>query len=163
MIISQTISLIPSMASSTNNQLILVLFSFLLILKTSSSFGNHSSTDGILPFAPKHVVVVNKLTSQAKLIAHCTNKKKDLGVKELLPGSSFDFRFRVNLRKTTRYTCTFEWPGNKVTFDIFRVDRDDTPKSEFGVCRECIWYIYEPAPCRLDRDAGIPYCFDWNS
>ncbi|WZZ10670.1 hypothetical protein YC2023_096591 [Brassica napus] len=110
------------MASSTNNQFILVLFSFLLILKTSSSFGNHSSTDGILPFAPKHVVVVNKLTSQAKLIAHCTNKEKDLGVKELLPGSSFDFRFRVNLRKTTRYTCTFEWPGNKIEMILQKVN-----------------------------------------
>lgn len=166
MIISQSNSLVPSMASCTSNHFILiVLFSFLFIIKTSSSFGNHSSTDGILPFAPKHVVI-NKLKTQAKLIAHCRNKEKDLGVKELFPGSSFDFRFRVNLRKTTRYTCTFEWSGpsgNKVTFDIFRVDRDDTPKSEFGVCRECIWYIYELSPCRLDRHAGIPYCFDWNS
>ncbi|KAF8088778.1 hypothetical protein N665_0530s0033 [Sinapis alba] len=150
-------------SSTSNHSILVVLFSFLFILKTSSSFGNLSSTDGFLPFAPKHVVVINKLTTHAKLIVHCRNKWKDLGVKELSPGASFDFRFHVNLRKRTRYTCTFEWPGNKVTFDIFRVDRDDTPKSEFRVCRECIWYIYEPAPCRVDHKAGMSYCFDWNS
>ncbi|XP_056847920.1 myb family transcription factor PHL8-like isoform X1 [Raphanus sativus] len=115
------------MASCTSNHFILiVLFSFLFIIKTSSSFGNHSSTDGILPFAPKHVVI-NKLKTQAKLIAHCRNKEKDLGVKELFPGSSFDFRFRVNLRKTTRYTCTFEWSGpsgNK------KMDNDKNHKAE---------------------------------
>ncbi|ESQ34313.1 hypothetical protein EUTSA_v10009958mg [Eutrema salsugineum] len=137
------------MASSTNNYFTKsVLFSYLFILKPSSSFGNHSSTDGLLPFAPKHVVIINKLTTNATLVAHCTNKEKDLGVKEIAPGASFDFKFHVNLRKTTTYTCSFEWPGNKVTFDIFR---------------ECIWYIYEPAPCRAKRDGGASICFDWNS
>ncbi|CAN8313170.1 unnamed protein product [Cochlearia groenlandica] len=152
------------MASSTNNHLILMIFTFLLILKTSSSSPtNHSSTDGFLPFAPKHVVIINKLTDNATLVAHCTNKEKDLGIKQIQPNAKFDFRFHVNLRKTTTYTCIFEWPQNKVTFDIFRVDRDDNVKSEFGVCRECIWYIYEPAPCRSKRDGDNSICFKWDS
>lgn len=90
------------------------------------------------------------------------NKEKDLGVKELLFGFSFDFRFCVNFCKMMRYICIFEWFGNKVIFDIFRVDRDDILKSEFGVCRECIWYIYELVFCCFDCDVGIFYCFDWN-
>lgn len=150
------------MASLTNNNFISVLFLFLFIFKTSSSFENHSSTDGLLPFAPKHVVIINKLTTNATLIAHCTNKEKDLGVKAIPPGGIFDFRFHVNFRKTTMYTCNFEWPANRVTFDIFRVDRDDSIQSQFGICRECIWYIYEPAPCRAKRDGGSSICFSWD-
>ncbi|KAH0851208.1 hypothetical protein HID58_094918 [Brassica napus] len=29
--------------------------------------------------------------------------------------------FRVNLRKTTVYTCSFAWPGNTATFDILEL------------------------------------------
>ncbi|EOA17965.1 hypothetical protein CARUB_v10006380mg [Capsella rubella] len=146
------------MASTTNQSFIFMLILFLIVLKTSASF-----TNGFLPLAPKHVIIINKLISRATMTVHCRNKGDDLGVKTLAPGASFDFKFRVNFRKTTRYTCIFEWPNNTATFDIFRVDRDDNPKSKYGVCRECIWSIYELTPCRDRRDGGQPQCFRWNS
>ncbi|KAG2320874.1 hypothetical protein Bca52824_014087 [Brassica carinata] len=142
------------MTSSKNKHFIIVLFTLLFILQTPSSFGNHSSTDGFFPWEPKHVV---------SLIVHCTNEKIDLGIKVLPYGASFDFRFHVNYRKTTTYTCSFEWPKNKVIFDIFSTYRDDNVFGKFGVCRECIWYIYEPAPCRAKRDGGASICFGWDS
>ncbi|XP_033131861.1 S-protein homolog 5, partial [Brassica rapa] len=146
------------------NHFILGLFTSLFIfLITSPSFGNHSSTDGLFPFAPKHVVIINQVNPEETLIVHCTNKKIDLGVKDLPYGASFDFRFHVNLRKTTTYTCSFEWPRNKQTFDIFRADRDDNIHSEPGVCRECIWHIFYSNPCRVNRDGGYPICFDWDA
>ncbi|AEE30738.1 putative plant self-incompatibility S1 [Arabidopsis thaliana] len=151
------------MAFSTNQNFIFVLFLFFFILKTSASLTNHSSPDGLLPFARKHVIIINKLVTRATLIVHCTNKGEDLGVIRLNPLDRFDFRFRVNLRKTTTYTCSFEWPGNTATFDIFRADRDDNPSGKYGVCSECIWSIYEPAPCRDRRDGGQPQCFPWAS
>ncbi|RID53544.1 hypothetical protein BRARA_G00929 [Brassica rapa] len=151
------------MTSSKKNHFILVLSTLLFILQTPSSLGNHSSSDGFFPWAPKHVVIINKLTTHARLIVHCTNKNKDLGIKELAYGASFDFRFHVNFRKTTTYTCSFEWPKNKVRFDIFSTYRDDNVFSKVGVCRECIWYIYEPAPCRAKRDGGASICFGWDS
>ncbi|KAL0736900.1 hypothetical protein Bca4012_013110 [Brassica carinata] len=118
---------------------------------------------GWLPFSAKHVIIFNKLVTRATLFVHCKNKGEDKGVFYLGPGDSFDFRFRVNLRKTTVYTCSFAWPNNTATSDIFRADRDDNPKSKVGVCSECIWSIYEPAPCRDRRDGGQPYCFPWAS
>ncbi|KAF8074295.1 hypothetical protein N665_1115s0011 [Sinapis alba] len=154
------------MFSSTNSLFIFVIFSFLFILETSSSFGNHSSIDGLLPFAPKHVVITNRINTGVTLILHCRNKEKDFGIRAVQFLQSFDFSFHVNFRKTTRYTCTFNWPGHRATFAIFRVDRDDSPKSKIGVCRECIWVIYEPGPCRLKRDGGPEgslTCFDWDS
>ncbi|KAH0857524.1 hypothetical protein HID58_085785 [Brassica napus] len=126
------------MAFSKNHSFLFMLFPILLILVTMSF-----ASAGLLPFSAKHV--------------------EDKGVISLGPGDSFDFRFRVNLLKTTVYTCSFAWPGNTATFDIFRADRDDNPRSKVGVCSECIWSIYEPAPCRDRRDGGQPNCFQWAS
>uniref|UniRef100_A0A0D3AFS8 S-protein homolog n=1 Tax=Brassica oleracea var. oleracea TaxID=109376 RepID=A0A0D3AFS8_BRAOL len=140
-----------------------MLFSFLLILQTSSSFGNHSSIDGLLPFAPKHVVIINRINTRATLVLHCRNKEIDLGIRAVQFEGSFDFSFHVNLFKTTRYTCTFNWPEHNATFAIFTVGRDDNPKSKLGVCRECIWIIFVGGPCRDKRDKTGMTCFNWDS
>ncbi|KAF8088777.1 hypothetical protein N665_0530s0032 [Sinapis alba] len=149
------------MASSTNRHFIFVLITFIIILTTSLSCG-HSIVGDIL-FLPKHVVITNKLVTREGMVLHCRNKGKDLGFKAILADESFDFRFHLNIRRTAVYTCTFSWPGNVKKFDIFRADRDDNPKSTCGVCRECIWYISEPGPCRIKCDGGSPYCFPWAS
>ncbi|ESQ34312.1 hypothetical protein EUTSA_v10009898mg [Eutrema salsugineum] len=151
------------MVSSTKHHFFFVLITFIILLRTSLSVGHISSADGELPFSPKHVVIINKLTSRAGLVLHCTNKKKDLGFKAILVDESFDFTFRVNLRKTTQYTCTFSWAEYVKTFDIFRADRDDSTKSKIGICRECVWHISETGPCRVRSDGGAPFCFPWAS
>ncbi|EOA39352.1 hypothetical protein CARUB_v10012403mg [Capsella rubella] len=148
------------MASFTNQIFVFVLYT--LALKISASSETYSS-NGLFLFSSKHVVIINKLVSHSVLTVHCRNKGDDLGVRRLNWGESFDFKFRVNLRKTTTYTCSFEWPNNTATFDIFRADRDDNPKSKFGVCSECIWSIYELNPCRDRRDGGQPQCLRWVS
>ncbi|CAA7029750.1 unnamed protein product [Microthlaspi erraticum] len=135
-----------------------MLIPFLIILATSSV-----ASAGLLPFSSKHVTIINKLITKDTIVLHCTNKGEDKGVVSLAPGASFDFRFRVNLRKTTTYTCSFTWAGKTSTFDIFRADRDDNPNSKVGVCSECIWIIFETGPCRDRRDGGQPYCFAWTS
>ncbi|VVA93806.1 unnamed protein product [Arabis nemorensis] len=145
------------MAYTRNHNFIFMLIPFLVIL-TTTSFASAE----VLLFSAKHVTIINKLVTRATLIVHCRNKGDDLGVVSLGPGDSMDFRFRVNLRDTTVYSCSFAWPGNTATFDIFRADRDDNPKSKAGVCSECIWSIYEPAPCRDRRDGGQPNCFPWD-
>ncbi|CAN8313898.1 unnamed protein product [Cochlearia groenlandica] len=148
------------MAYSRNHNFIFVLIPLLIVLATTSF-----ETAGCLrlPFSQKHIVIINKLVTSAPLTVHCRNKGEDKGIVTLNPLQSFEFRFRVNLRETTTYTCEFAWPGNTATFDIFRADRDDNPKSKVGVCSECIWSIYEPAPCRDRRDGGQPNCFPWKS
>ncbi|WZZ51302.1 hypothetical protein YC2023_051409 [Brassica napus] len=61
-----------------------------------------------LPFSAKHVIIFNKLVTRATLVLHCRNKGEDKGVFSLGPGDSFDFRFRVNLRKTTQHLISLE-------------------------------------------------------
>ncbi|CAF1838083.1 unnamed protein product [Brassica oleracea] len=63
---------------------------------------------GWLPFSAKHVIIFNKLVTRATLVLHCRNKGEDKGVFSLGPGDSFDFRFRVNLRKTTQHLISLE-------------------------------------------------------
>ncbi|CAN8313173.1 unnamed protein product [Cochlearia groenlandica] len=149
------------MVTSTNHHFIFLLILFLTILKTSLSFQNNSWDNGDFPLALKHAVITNKLVTRAGMVFHCRNKQKDLGFKAILFEESFGFRFRVNLRSTTTYTCTFSWLENVMKFDIFRADRDDSRISKCGICRECIWYIYESGPCRIRRDGGCPFCFPW--
>ncbi|KAG7655566.1 Plant self-incompatibility S1 [Arabidopsis suecica] len=151
------------MASSTNHQFISMLITVLVIFKTSLAFENFSSVDGNFPFSPKHVIIINTLHPHGKLYVHCRNKGEDLGLHKIEYREQIDFRFRVNLRRTTTYTCKFSWSGNEKTFDIFRADRDDSSKSTSGICRECIWYIFETGPCRARRDGGDPFCFSWTS
>ncbi|XP_018458060.1 S-protein homolog 5-like [Raphanus sativus] len=144
--------------ASRNNNFIFMLIP-ILIFHATILF----ASAGLLPFSSKHVIIFNRLITRATLVVHCRNKGDDKGVISLGPGDSFDFRFRVNLRKTTVYTCSFVWTNNTATFDIFRADRDDNPRSKVGVCSECIWSIYELVPCRDRRDGGQPYCFPWTS
>ncbi|KAL1194528.1 putative S-protein [Cardamine amara subsp. amara] len=151
------------MISSTYHYFIFVLVTYLVVFKMSLAIENISIVDGDLPFPPKHVMIINTLLTHGALVVHCRNKGKDLGFKAILYQERFNFSFRVNLRRTTTYTCTFSWPENTKTFDIFRVDRDDNPKSICGICRECIWLISESGPCRARRDGGPPYCFSWAS
>ncbi|XP_019094918.1 PREDICTED: uncharacterized protein LOC109130173 [Camelina sativa] len=151
------------MASSTYQLFIFVLITFLVIFETSLAIGNFSPVDGSLLFSPKHVVIYNTLNSHEGLVVHCRNKEKDLTFPAIQSQQSVGFSFRVNLRRTTTYTCTFSWAGNVKTFDIFRTDRDDNSKSVCGICKECIWYINESGPCRVRRDGGAPYCFQWPS
>lgn len=151
------------MVPSTKNHFIFVLPSILVILKLSSFYTNFSSIDRLLSFAPKHIVIVNKINTGATLILHCRNEEKYLGIRAVQNGGQFDFKFHVNFRKTTKWTCTFNWPGHRATFAIFRVDRDDNTKSKVGVCREGIWWIYDPGPCRYKRDGGTLTCFDWDA
>ncbi|RID44721.1 hypothetical protein BRARA_I01495 [Brassica rapa] len=126
------------MVFSKNHSFLFMLFPILFILVTMQF-----ASAGLLPFSSKHVVIISKLVTRPTLIVHCTNKEEDKGVISLGPGDSFDFRFP--------------------TFDIFRADRDDNPRSKVRVCSECIWSIYELAPCRDRRDGGQPNCFQWAS
>ncbi|KAF8114149.1 hypothetical protein N665_0040s0005 [Sinapis alba] len=144
--------------ASRNHNVIFMLIS-ILIFHATISF----ASAGLLPLSAKHVIIFNRLITRVTLVVHCRNKGEDKGVISLRPGDSFDFRFRVNLRKTTVYTCSFVWSNITATFDIFRADRDDNPKSKIGVCSECIWSIYELEPCRDRRDGGQPYCIPWTS
>ncbi|EOA32970.1 hypothetical protein CARUB_v10016300mg [Capsella rubella] len=149
------------MASSTKYHFIFLLITFLVTSETCLASVNFSPVDGSLLFSQKHVVIYNTLNSHDAMVVHCKNKGEDLTFPAIQSQQSVGFKFRVNLRRTTTYTCTFTWPGNAKTFDIFRADRDDNSKSKIGVCSECIWYVTESGPCRVRRDGGTPYCFPW--
>ncbi|CAG7861341.1 unnamed protein product [Brassica rapa] len=88
-----------TMVFSKNHSFLFMLFPILFILVTMQF-----ASAGLLPFSSKHVVIISKLVTRPTLIVHCTNKEEDKGVISLGPGDSFDFRFRVNLCKTTVYT-----------------------------------------------------------
>ncbi|CAN6903574.1 unnamed protein product [Brassica oleracea] len=139
------------MVSLTNRHLIFVLITYLIILRTSLSLEH--SVNGDVPFLPKHVMITNKLVTREGMVLHCRNRGKDLGFKAILADESFDFRFHLNIRRTAVHTTN-------CLDDLFRraslvliIDRAyDNPRTTCGICRECIWHISEPGPCRMRRD-----------
>lgn len=48
----------------------------------------------------------------------------------------WDFRFHVNIFKSTNFRCHITWyGGGSHYFNIFKVERDDNPFGEMPVCK----------------------------
>ncbi|KAL1207967.1 putative S-protein [Cardamine amara subsp. amara] len=146
---------------------ILVLFATALDVSNAATEAPSpgSGGDGFLPLAKKHVVIRNALANKQPLNVHCKSSEDDLGMVEIPWGLTWDFRFKVNWKKTTKFGCLFTWyGGGDHYFDIFKVSRDDNPFGKTPVCKECIWDVRsnkEFPMCRLNRDGSYPYCFKW--
>ncbi|XP_048622245.1 S-protein homolog 5 [Brassica napus] len=128
-----------------------------------------SGHDGVLPLAPKHVVIHNTVENGEVLDVHCKSGDDDLGLIHIPWDKYWGFRFHVNIWKTTKFRCQFTWyGGGSHYFNIFTVARDDTPSGETPLCRECIWEVGkeskdEKTPmCRVDGDGYTRYCFEWD-
>ncbi|CAN6896717.1 unnamed protein product [Brassica oleracea] len=137
------------MVSLTNRHLIFVLITYLIILRTSLSLEH--SVNGDVPFLPKHVMITNKLVTREGMVLHGRNRGKDLGFKAILADESFDFRFHLNIRRTAVHTRTTSCNDN-LGPSSQHLDANDNPRTTCGICRECIWHISEPGPCRMRRD-----------
>lgn len=124
-----------------------------------------SGDDGFFPLARKHVTIRNVVANRKLLYAHCKSSETDFGITHIPWGGSWDFRFRVNFSKSTKFRCLFFWSGGGYHhFTVFKVSRDDDPFGTYPVCKECIWEVgrYKVSPmCRVNRDKTEPYCFPW--
>ncbi|KAJ0246902.1 S-protein [Hirschfeldia incana] len=128
-----------------------------------------SDHDGVLPLAPKHVVIHNIVENGEVLNVHCKSSEDDLGLQHIPWDKYWSFRFHVNIWKTTKFRCHFTWyGGGSHYFNIFTVARDDTPSGKTPVCRECTWEVGKEwkdgktPMCRVDGDGRTRYCFEWD-
>lgn len=148
---------------------ILILFALPLDVSNAAAEGSTLGfgTDGFFPLAPKHVTIRNIVSNRATLNLHCKSSETDFGLIHLPWGHTWDFRFNVNFRKTTKFVCHFTWSGGgSHYFTIFKVSRDDNPLGDYPVCRECFWEVgrYGINPmCRINGDKSEPYCFHWDN
>ena len=160
------------MASITNSHLTLLFLisSTFIIFTLALEFSDVTAEapDGFLPLAKKHVVIRNTVKNGEELNIHCKSSENNLGHIHLKHGHTWDFRFLVNISKSTKFRCHFWWyAGNKkffnYWFDIFTVSRDDKPSGRYPVCQECIWDLSDYGPegyiYRINRDKSEPWCF----
>lgn len=94
---------------------------------------------------------------------NCSSSEDNLGLQRLPWGHSWEFKFRVNWKSTTKFNCDFTWyKGGSHKFTIFRNSRDNGMPMP---CRVCIWEVVgkenEKPICRKRRDHGPDWCFDW--
>lgn len=94
------------------------------------------------------VRITNALGVYGDLVVHCKSKDDDLGDHLLLPGESFEFRFRQNIFGTTLFFCSFRWSTEFHYYDVYRADRDG--------CSKCYWTVYFLGICFHDQN-----CYPW--
>ncbi|XP_006295524.2 S-protein homolog 24 [Capsella rubella] len=69
---------------------------------------------------------------------HCKSGDKDIGYRLLKKGELYEWRFRLNLKKTTLYFCGFHnGQIEKGVFDIYDATRDEER------CQICTWKAVE--------------------
>ncbi|KAL9295119.1 putative plant self-incompatibility S1 [Arabidopsis thaliana] len=144
-----------TMASITNSHLTLLFLisSTFIIFTLALEFSDVTAEapDGFLPLAKKHVVIRNTVKNGEELNIHCKSSENNLGHIHLKHGHTWDFRFLVNISKSTKFRCHFG------------VSRDDKPSGRYPVCQECIWDLSDYGPegyiCRINRDKSEPWCF----
>lgn len=83
------------------------------------------------------VVIVNFLGKNNTLNLHCQSKNDDLGVHDVQFTDFFEWRFDVNIWKTTLFYCDMSSGNLKGHFDIFVAKRD------MNRCGndKCIWHV----------------------
>ncbi|KAL9295121.1 putative plant self-incompatibility S1 [Arabidopsis thaliana] len=139
------------MASITNSHLILlfIISSTFIVFTLALDFSDvpAEAPDGFLPLAKKHVVIRNTVENGEGLNIHCKSSEDDLGHIHLKHGHTWDFRFHVNMSKSTKFRCHFWWYAG----------------GKYPVCKECIWelnrYGLEGYIYRINRDKSDLWCF----
>lgn len=136
-----------------------IMISRLLLVVVFLSYSTRLS-HGLLD--PKTVKITNGMVPDTTLTVHCKSGDNDLGPQTLLKGQSFTFNFKVNLMKTTKFFCNFQWMSNdKVESrwaDIF-----DAQNKETSSCTTCDWEVKNPdGVCRMKSKIEETTCFPWN-
>ncbi|PQP91986.1 uncharacterized protein Pyn_22175 [Prunus yedoensis var. nudiflora] len=94
------------------------------------------------------VHVVNQMGASKTLVAHCKSKDDDLGIRDVLPGNEFNWRFKENFGGTTLFWCNIHNNHQHANFQVFW--HEDETKSSWLHYRcnwkECFWVV---------KDGGI--------
>lgn len=113
------------------------------------------SAHNVISLGRTQVTILNHLDSKSDLTVHCKSADDDLGLRHLHFEESFNWSFGINFIGQTQYYCSFQWNNGKLYwYDIYKAHRDSRE------CRNCIWWIYESGPCRLDNMTAD--CYPWN-
>ena len=88
------------------------------------------------------VRITNFVGLSHNLAVHCKSAQDDIGLKELPPMNSFEFKFRTRVFGNTLFTCVFEWVHGKFNFIIY-----NQKKAKYS--QNC-WVIKPNGPCLCD-------------
>lgn len=113
----------------------ILAFTFPTILSASSN--SYATKDHLFPeFIKWHVYVVNSLSYNQNLLAHCKSSEDDLGVNNLSPGSNITWSFRTDFFHSTMFSCYVTKDGASLSFKAFWYDARLFDKCDW---KNCIW------------------------
>ncbi|XP_024931241.3 S-protein homolog 5 [Ziziphus jujuba] len=124
-----------------------------VILAISSQIGFFTPV-----LAKYKVVIINILGENKTLNLHCQSKDDDLGVHYVPYAESFEWRFNVNIWRTTLFYCDMGWGDLKGHFDVFDAKRD-MKRCNY---EKCIWLVTRDGLDLYIKAAGnYVHQFDW--
>ncbi|CAK7329210.1 unnamed protein product [Dovyalis caffra] len=87
-----------------------------------------------------HIYITNDLPGDPlkKLMVHCKDKTKDLGVHYLSQKEVFHFKASIDFFRRRLYFCNMQWNGKQTYIEAFKAKRDEDR------CRKhCMWSVRE--------------------
>lgn len=113
---------------------------------SGSGLGSTMNSKYQRPLSEWTIGIVNQLSSNQILFAHCKSKDDNLGDHYVEVGQTYKWQFKENMTSTTLFWCTLRTPANlHATFEVFWRERGEWLGSRCNF-RACIWYA---------RDDGI--------
>lgn len=111
------------------------------------------------------VHIINTLSNNdTPFSVHCKSQDDDLGLKTPTVGDDYNFSFRANVFKTTRFYCHFLWGSRKQVFDVF----NRYQSYECGKIKrnnyECFWKVQDDGFYFGGHNSPESYSkkYDWN-
>ncbi|CAN0864840.1 S-protein homolog 1 [Linum grandiflorum] len=95
---------------NSKTAILFTLATIAIVTLQSAKLTTPADEDGLLSY--HHVYIANGLPDGKDLLVHCQSKDDDLGLQNLLPGTSFKWQFRLEFQAGETLFHCYLAPGN---------------------------------------------------
>ncbi|GMH28391.1 hypothetical protein Nepgr_030234 [Nepenthes gracilis] len=96
-----------------------------LLVHGAPQEGHNSSRDFLVIHRPKTTVsLTSRMGVASYMVVRCWSSERDVGLRKLADGQSYEWRFRPNIWGSTKYVCSLAWQKGTLTNRFYQYDRD---------------------------------------
>ena len=83
-----------------------------------------------------NIYIIDDLPGDGYMSLHCKSSDDDLGTHLLVPHQVYHFGTKIDVFRTTMFSCEIKWEGKDQTYPAFKARRDETRCSKY-----CLWSV----------------------
>ncbi|GAB4851436.1 hypothetical protein Ancab_030838 [Ancistrocladus abbreviatus] len=149
------------MASFSNHAFLLALLPLLIAALISANAGSPESSNSSRDFAvyrPETTIRIDaKMGHGRYVVARCWSSEEDRGLKKMVDGQFYSWRFQPNIWGTTKYICALAWQKGTLMNVFYEYNRDI---SRCGA--DCRWFANTTAVYGIIAKYGeVDMAFAW--